>query len=1200
MTTNGFVRRVVMALLVLVAVLFQETWALAGTTGGLSGTVTDETGAPVADASVRASSASQNATARTDRSGHFVFISLAPDTYSISIEKEGYAPVSYAGVTVFADQTQTLAFHMQKALQTIARVTSTAASALVKSGTTSDLYSVNSATAAKVSGLGGGGGLDNAYSAIATMPGAYVPVGQAGWYQNVYIRGGDYDQVGYEVDGVPVNRSFDNYPSNTATSLGQQEVQVYTGASPADSQGQGLAGYINQVIKTGTYPGYASSDLGVGTPTFYHKANVEVGGASPDRNFSYYVGIGGYNQDYRYYNQYNGASLSNSYGPAFTPCPATPAAGLPSCSVNGTWLSGRPGGVETPGFALGPYNVGNLGSVVDRDSVVNFHFGIPHHKDGGRDDIQVLYETSQITQYYTNSINDWSGLYSNPALFGTTQIPYASGAVYTGQLNQPIDPSTVGSQMAKYQFPYAQGANLPTSLEDNEGIDDAIFKVQYQKNFGSNAYLRVYGYTDYSNWLNYGPNTASQPSLYGIIPPIYQVNSHTRGVSAEFADQINPSNLLQFQMSYTTATSGRTYDQTAYQSLGQQLGTLVNANAPDSGVCYTVTGSPTGCSVAQGYAPENFTVGDAFTGKNLPTSMPASCGGGPCEFLATANGYFGEYNTVTPRFSSGALTDQWQPNDRLNINVGVRYDNYTFIPGNTNIPGSSFWFSSWNNSMCYNTAQPGSTPVALPSAAFAAGATAANGACQSYLGSSYVQAALSNTDTPASFSVWQPRVGLTYTLNPQNVLRASYGRYDQAPNTAFEQYGTLQADLPDYLGPTFYAYGRTSSTFPIQPEISNNYDLSWEHQFKGTDMSFKLTPFYRKTQNQIEQFYLNVQTNFVSGLNIGSQTNEGVEFQFQKGDFNRNGFSGLLSFTYTNAYVNYGTLPTGGTVLSTINNAITNYNSYTKARGGVPCYAPATGGGAGTPISNPAACTSADIANPYYNQPVQPLMSSTANYAPYDLFPFTPGAGSYSSFVTPYVATLVLNYKHNKLAITPALQFSAGNRYGYPLAETGYNPSTCSAATGFGIGQVYYGSAGGYGNAANPASCTGTLSIPDISTGQFDNIGAFVNPSRYTLSTQISYDVNPHLTIVATLANLLDLCSGGTKAAWTNIPGVSSSSVCGYSFPEPVAYTSAAIGNTAPLTSTGGELAQPIDAYGYAPTFGSLPFNAFIDFKLKM
>ena len=91
------------------------------------------------------------------------------------------------------------------------------------------------------------------------MPGAYVPNGQMGVNQTVYIRGGYYDQIGYEYDGVPVNRSFDNYPAHSASTLGQQELQIYAGGGGANANATGLAGFINQVVKTGTYPGYATT-----------------------------------------------------------------------------------------------------------------------------------------------------------------------------------------------------------------------------------------------------------------------------------------------------------------------------------------------------------------------------------------------------------------------------------------------------------------------------------------------------------------------------------------------------------------------------------------------------------------------------------------------------------------------------------------------------------------------------------------------------------------------------------------------------------------------------------------------------------------------------------------------------------------------------------------------------------------------------
>ena len=129
------------------------------------------------------------------------------------------------------------------------------------------------------------------------------------------MRGGDSYEVGYEFDGIPVNRAFDNYPSGSLSSLGQLELQVYTGATPSNAEAQGLAGFVNQVIKTGNLSRLCDvRRRALGTPTFYHSLNVEAGGATPDRMFSYYVGIGGYNQDHRYVDQFGGAAYANEFG----------------------------------------------------------------------------------------------------------------------------------------------------------------------------------------------------------------------------------------------------------------------------------------------------------------------------------------------------------------------------------------------------------------------------------------------------------------------------------------------------------------------------------------------------------------------------------------------------------------------------------------------------------------------------------------------------------------------------------------------------------------------------------------------------------------------------------------------------------------------------------------------------------------------
>ena len=165
-------------------------------------------------------------------------------------------------------------------------VAQTAASLLEGAGTTSDVYSVNSAGQQAAQGLSGPGSLNNAYGAIASVPGVALDQNEQGWWQTLKVRGGDIDQVGYELDGIPVNRAYDNAPQTMLSSLGSQEVQVYTGGVPASSDAQGISGYVNQVIKTGTYPGYADANLAVGYPAFYHQAAIEAGGSIPDRLYS--------------------------------------------------------------------------------------------------------------------------------------------------------------------------------------------------------------------------------------------------------------------------------------------------------------------------------------------------------------------------------------------------------------------------------------------------------------------------------------------------------------------------------------------------------------------------------------------------------------------------------------------------------------------------------------------------------------------------------------------------------------------------------------------------------------------------------------------------------------------------------------------------------------------------------------------------
>lgn len=1245
-------------------ILGQSGAALAGTTGSISGTVRDSgSNAPIAGAQVTALSPSQEERTNTDALGRFTFASLAPDTYTVSVAKNGYDPYSVAGVSVFADNQQTVALSMRASLKTIANTTSRSSAALVRPGTTADVYSVNAAQQRRLAVLGGGGNLNSAFSAIASVPGAYVPTNQAGYLQAVHVRGGDAYEVGYEYDGIPVNRAFDNYPSSSLSTLGQQELQVYTGAAPASGEAQGLAGFVNQVIRTGTYPGFGDAEFTGGFPAFYHSLSVEAGGASPNRNFSYYAGIQGSNKDFRYIDQFNGASYAPTFGPILGFCsPGVPnqsvfescfTGGQPNIGGQGPYFGGSPGS-PAPGYILGPIPYGNYQTnLVSRNNVVNVHFGIPHHYDSGRDDIQLLYDNEALQTALYNSGFDM-GIPSNPnsALYGDFNnafLPpfYSDYYTYTGAQGALL-PANYSSLIQPYLFPSSPtqrefGSQIPLTQRDIQYNNQAIFKLQYQKNFGSDAYVRLYGYTYYSDYIGTGP--VSTYEFTGFDAADYELNAHTRGVSLEGAKQFGPHHLVELQGSYTTSNAVRIFNEQPYGAFGPSLNpednfaVLVNPADLTSGTCYAAPAAasgpatPTSCSNTIG-AATFASLGGAATA-TLPSACPATatdlvscansftCGPNPCQFFVGGSGTFGEYNKVTPKFWGFSLTDQYHPSDRLSFNAGLRLDRYQFIGDNTDTGAArDFWFNAFNRDTCYNT-QNFTLYDKTELGVFGAGCTTAGAQYVDLLNANGTpnQFTLLNTPSQAfTYNIWQPRLGATYTVDTNTVLRASWGRYNEQPTSAYEQYNSLEANLPNLLS-GFYGLGFRTPGHEVRPPVSYNTDFSIEHQFPNTSVSVKFTPFLRKTHDEVENFYTNTKSFIVSGLNAGNQTSEGFEFALTAGDFERNGFAGQLSFAYTNTYLQYSALPNGQSILSPINADIQVYNAYTKAcaanpshNPNSPCYvgpngvANTTNGlpaaacytSTGTPDSS---CAAGDIGNPYWNAPPQGLLDLNGRYVPFDINPA--GIGGYvNSYNFPYVASLVLNYKHGKFTATPAFQFVAGNRYGAPETTPGIDPASgCSplpVATAPDP-RYPYGVPGGapYDASTCMSTTSSNLVIPNQYTGHFDALGAFRQPSQLLAHLRLSYDVTPKATVTLTMANLLNTCFGGQQTKFTYLLN---SHVCSY-------------GNLQNFVAPVGNMYNPGDnvqtflRYPYEPTFGvyndqtsslNMAFTAYLSLRIRM
>ncbi len=1265
MSSQRTLRRAVISATLLLAFLSQGTWALAGVTGNLTGSVKDANGAPIAGVLIQASAPSETRTATTDAGGHFVILSLNPDTYTVNLTREGYQSVSFPGVTVFADQSQNVAYTMVKTLKTIARVTSQAGASLVKSGVGSDLYSVNAAQASAAAALGGGGNLNNAYSAMASVPGVQTSTGGMGWdFNAAYVRGQNSYYTGYEYDGIPVNRAFDNYNSSTESTLGLQELQVYTGGGPASVASAGTAGFINQVIKTGTFPGFATANLGLGTPTFYHQAEVEAGGSTPDRTFSYYVALSGYNQQYRFLDNSNGAGYMTPGGIFSGPSaigfgigyvcttpncqgvkPSCPVGAPPTNTFNSTGVIQGSGCWEYySGLDAFPQGVS------DRESVINLHMGIPKH-NGLRDDVQILWSGSALNNYFYQSPSDIGGANAGQTIWALFHVPggaptcgvspvvtwgttstnpgqtilsanqcnfspnstygingylgYGDNVAYNTPFGSPIASSATnfkapGLYYAPGTPPHAFHGAIP--LTDNSvnviSNDTGITKVQYTYALSQSAYLRAYGYTFYSDWLQEGPIFGAYPApeAVGSSPAAeYTLLTHTAGAALDFNDQINDQNLITLDGNYTTASVNRFNNTSAYYSCLSSCSPIgYMAKGAGGFKCYDPsTGKPTIClsssyyNVASGGIVHPSWVSNAAAGPPgwpnsfAPAGSPAANAGATWDSLWNGN-VTGASNTVGPRFTNFSLGDQWRPSDRFLLNAAIRYDNFTYNLPNSTSTADAFFANMTAN---YTCVQPSTNqvltqplPPGVPPPAGAqyvvgdcnaaasklnpsgphTGWVHPNGTTQDGVAAPHFTAASPNS---YSLNYWQPRFSATYTFNPDTVIRASAGRYTQPPISASTQYLSASGDNRS-LWNNMMNLGFYSPFHPIPGISSAQYDLSLEHHFKGTDLSFKLTPFYTWVNQWQQQTFIGA--GFVTQVPVGVNRDYGVELQVNKGDFTRNGLSGQFSFTYTNSKVQFQneTLANGGTVPNTtiaLNQVIAAYNALTKAGGGSQCYRGIVGGGSVgvSCTAKPKQCGTSSapqtcdvIENPYYNKPEQGLLDPNGWYNPYTTAIAPNLSGADTSYISPFVSSLILNWRHDKLAITPSFVFQTGGFYGSPLDIEGLDPRSCtlnSAATG--ITAV--------SPKTNPLQCNylysrnigtgsfGYLYIPDPQTGVFSALGSYQNPSVIAGNLQVSYDVSPRIKLTILGADLFHTCFGGSSEPWTqaNPPGYST---CGY------------------------------------------------------
>ncbi len=247
--------------MLLVAVLLAGIFSSAlASNGKITGRVTDsDTKEPLIGVNIIIVGTSYGAA--TDIEGRFSVLNVPPGAYDLRATYIGYQGQTISGLRVNADLTTETDFQLRPTTMELAPVVIVAERPLVNKSATNAVRILTSEDLGQlpVRGIQG---------VVALQPGIVLQ------NNNVYIRGGRADEVGYFVEGANTRNVMDGTNTSTIIPEALEEFQVQAGGYNAEYGGAN-AGILRQTLRSGT-PKFSGS-LGVETDNFTKQNEQRLG-----------------------------------------------------------------------------------------------------------------------------------------------------------------------------------------------------------------------------------------------------------------------------------------------------------------------------------------------------------------------------------------------------------------------------------------------------------------------------------------------------------------------------------------------------------------------------------------------------------------------------------------------------------------------------------------------------------------------------------------------------------------------------------------------------------------------------------------------------------------------------------------------------------------------------------------------------------
>ena len=209
----------------------------AGTTGKISGTITDATSKdPLISANVVLKGTSLGA--NSDLDGHFTIINIPPGVYNITISMVGYRKIQINDVKVNVDFTTNLDESLQQESVEMETMVITAERPLIRKDNTGSLSTVS---ADQINNLP----VQTITDVLRLDAGVVQARGE------LHFRGGRDGEVSYMVDGISATDVYNGSNGVRVENAAVQELQVISGTFNAE-YGQAMSGIVNTVTKQGS------------------------------------------------------------------------------------------------------------------------------------------------------------------------------------------------------------------------------------------------------------------------------------------------------------------------------------------------------------------------------------------------------------------------------------------------------------------------------------------------------------------------------------------------------------------------------------------------------------------------------------------------------------------------------------------------------------------------------------------------------------------------------------------------------------------------------------------------------------------------------------------------------------------------------------------------------------------------------------